>query len=239
MQFVFRDGCVGSIITWWMQLLLSRHVESGSEQSRLPVIRAVRCFSSSWLTMASTVSVVWQTQKLRVKYSSLWALTEISSSLFKSGSSSLKTEKNIYSEMRGNCCVNILYLRYCSCKNKVSLCRFSNDSMVAFKIIEANINNDFISFILNTPGASWCYTSSSIETIQIRNMKRTCYTLYEHTSTIPIIDWYSDYIEYLLSKYRVFFSFFPIQYIASNDCWGQLLLKILTSHLLIFHWLFQ
>ena len=30
---------------------------------------------------------------------------------------------------------------------------FSNDSMVAFKIIEANINNDFISFILNTPGA--------------------------------------------------------------------------------------
>ena len=155
MQFVFRDGCVGSIITWWMQLLLSRHVESGSEQSRLPVIRAVRCFSSSWLTMASTVSVVWQTQRLRVKYSSLWALTEISSSLFKSGSSSLKTEKNIYSEMRGNCCVNILYLRYCSCKNKVSLCRFSNDSMVAFKPIEANINNDFISFIFNTPGAMW------------------------------------------------------------------------------------
>ena len=71
MQFVFRDGCVGAIITWWMQLLLSRHVESGSEQSRLPVIRAVRCFSSSWLTMASTVSVVWQTQRLRVKYSSL------------------------------------------------------------------------------------------------------------------------------------------------------------------------
>ena len=95
---------------------------------------------------------------------------------------------------------------------------FSNDSMVAFKIIEANINNDFISFILNTPGASWCYTSSSIETIQIRNMKRTCYTLYEHTSTIPIIDWYSDYIEYLLSKYRVFFSFFPIQYICVSVC---------------------
>ena len=85
---------------------------------------------------------------------------------------------------------------------------FSNDSMVAFKIIEANINNDFISFILNTPGASWCYTSSSIETIQIRNMKRTCYTLYEHTSTIPIIDWYSDYIEYLLSKYFFFVFFF-------------------------------
>ena len=85
---------------------------------------------------------------------------------------------------------------------------FSNDSMVAFKIIEANINNDFISFILNTPGASWCYTSSSIETIQIRNMKRTCYTLYEHTSTIPIIDWYSDYIEYLLSKYLFSIFFF-------------------------------
>ena len=31
---------------------------------------------------------------------------------------------------------------------------FSNDSMVAFKIIEANINNDFISFILNTPGVA-------------------------------------------------------------------------------------
>ena len=85
---------------------------------------------------------------------------------------------------------------------------FSNDSMVAFKIIEANINNDFISFILNTPGASWCYRSSSIETIQIRNMKRTCYTLYEHRSTIPIIDWYSDYIEYLLSKYLFFLFFF-------------------------------
>ena len=49
----------GLTLTWWMQLLLSRHVESGSEQSRLPVIRAVRCFSSSWVTMASTVSVVW------------------------------------------------------------------------------------------------------------------------------------------------------------------------------------
>ena len=83
------------------------------------------------------------------------SLTEISSSLFKSGSSSLKTEKVVH-QMR-NGCVNILYLWDCSCKNKCSLCRFSNDSMVAFKPIEANISNDFISFIFNTPGgALWC-----------------------------------------------------------------------------------
>ena len=35
------------VVTWWMQDLLSRQVESGSEQSRLPVMRAVLCFSSS------------------------------------------------------------------------------------------------------------------------------------------------------------------------------------------------
>ena len=67
-------------------------------------------------------------------------------------------KKYCSSDVRWDCCVNILYLRDCSwCKNKVSLCRFSNDSMVAFKPIEANISNDFISFIFNTPGgALWC-----------------------------------------------------------------------------------
>ena len=141
-----------------MQLLLSRHVESGSEQSKLPVIRAVLCFSSSWVTMASTVSVVWNMRMFSfMSYVNEPSLTEISSSLFKSGSSSLKTEKRCSSDVKGNCCVNILYLRDCSCKNKCSLCRFSNDSMVAFKPIEANISNDFISFIFNTPGgALWC-----------------------------------------------------------------------------------
>ena len=85
----------GSCLGWWMQVLLSRQVESGQEQSRLPVIRAVLCFSSSWETIASTVSVVLS-NKNSLKYLYLLDLTEISSSLFKSGSSSLKTGKKIF-----------------------------------------------------------------------------------------------------------------------------------------------
>ena len=85
----------GSCLAWWIQVLLSRHVESGQEQSRLPVTLAVRCFSRSWDTMASTVSVVLS-NKNSLKYLYLLDLTEISSSLFKSGSSSLKTEEKIF-----------------------------------------------------------------------------------------------------------------------------------------------
>ena len=91
---------------------------------------------------------------------------------------------------------------------------FSNDSMVAFKIIEANINNDFISFILNTPGAP--HVTHLLLLKVFRSEIWTCYTLHEHTSTIPIIDWYSDYIEYLLSKYFFFVFFFFHSVLVDN-----------------------
>ena len=84
-----------SCLAWCMQVLLSRQVESGQEQSRLPVSLAVLCFSRSWDTMASTVSVVLS-NKNSLKYLYLLDLTEISSSLFKSGSSSLKTGKKYF-----------------------------------------------------------------------------------------------------------------------------------------------
>ena len=43
----------------WTHELLSRQVESGQAHSIVPRVRAVLCFSISWLTIASTVSVVW------------------------------------------------------------------------------------------------------------------------------------------------------------------------------------
>ena len=42
------------------QELLSKHVESGQAHSIVPSVRAVLCFSISWPTIASTVSVVWR-----------------------------------------------------------------------------------------------------------------------------------------------------------------------------------
>ena len=45
------------------QELLSKHVESGQAHSIVPSVRAVLCFSISWPTIASTVSVVWRIQR--------------------------------------------------------------------------------------------------------------------------------------------------------------------------------
>ena len=42
----------------WTQELLSRQGEAGQAHSIVPRVRAVRCFSISWPTIASTVSVV-------------------------------------------------------------------------------------------------------------------------------------------------------------------------------------
>ena len=45
------------------QELLSKQVESGQAHSIVPSVRAVLCFSISWPTIASTVSVVWTIQR--------------------------------------------------------------------------------------------------------------------------------------------------------------------------------
>ena len=148
--WLWPDGCSSCCRDTWSRGQSSQGCRSSELSAASPAAGSRWPRQSPWSEHDDELHIV-------ISYHETF-LTEISSSLFKSGSSSLKTEKKYCSsDGRGNCCVNILYLRDCSCKNKVSLCRFSNDSMVAFKPIEANISNDFISFIFNTPGgALWC-----------------------------------------------------------------------------------